>query len=157
MPQPDTPLQQADMLQAIFQMQAALNDHVFARQGLQTSTGQPMRMAEIADAAARGELMVNDLPNQWLSRYAKAMEEEVKELQADLRWKWWSRDQIDLQNIRVELIDVLHFLVSAMITAGMTAEKVYDVYCQKHAVNLARQEQGYSMESKTEDDNRVIL
>jgi hypothetical protein len=54
------------------------------------------------------------------------------------------------------LIAVLHFLVSAMITAGMTAEKVYDVYRQKHAVNLARQEQGYSMESKTEDDNRTI-
>ncbi len=156
MPDPDTTLHQPDMLQAIFQMQAALNDHVFDRQGLRTAAEEPLRMRDIADAAARGELMVNDLPNQWLARYAKAMEEEVKELQADLRWKWWSRDQIDLQNIRVELIDVLHFLVSAMITAGMTAEKVYDVYCQKHAVNLARQAQGYSLESKSEDDNRVI-
>ncbi|MCU0960656.1 MAG: dUTPase [Pirellulaceae bacterium] len=144
------------MLQAIFQLQAELNDHVFARQALRTTSGQPLRMVDIAQSAARGELMVNDLPNQWLLRYAKAMEEEVKELQADLRWKWWSRDEIDLQNVRVELIDVLHFLVSAMITAGMTAEKVYDVYRQKHAVNLARQEQGYSMESKTEDDNRTI-
>ncbi len=144
------------MLQAIFQLQAELNDHVFARQALRTSAGHPLRMVDIAESAARGELMVNDLPNQWLLRYAKAMEEEVQELQADLRWKWWSRDEINLQNVRVELIDVLHFLVSAMITAGMTAEKVYDVYRQKHAVNLARQEQGYSMESKTEDDNRTI-
>lgn len=156
MPHPDSTTQHPDMLQAIFELQADLNDQVFARQELRAPAGQPLRMADIAQSAARGELMVNDLPNQWLLRYAKAMEEEVKELQADLRWKWWSRDQIDLQNVRVELIDVLHFLVSAMIAAGMTADKVYDVYRQKHAVNLARQEQGYSMESKTEDDNRAI-
>ncbi|MHB8971945.1 MAG: dUTPase [Pirellulaceae bacterium] len=74
----------------------------------------------------------------------------------DLRWKWWSQDRIDLQNVRVELVDLLHFLVSAMITAGMTAEKVYDVYRQKHAVNLERQAQGYSIASKTDDDNRAI-
>jgi hypothetical protein len=39
------------------------------------------------------------LPNQWLQRYAKAMEEELVELKAELRWKWWSKDGIDLQNM----------------------------------------------------------
>lgn len=100
--------------------------------------------------------MVNDLPNQWLLRFTKDMEEDVKELQSDLRWKWWSQDRIDLQNIRVELVDILHFLVSAMIAAGMTADKVYDVYRRKHAVNLACQAQGYCIDSKTEDGNRTI-
>ena len=65
---------------------------------------------DIAEAASRGQLMANDLPNQWLLRYAKAMKEELRELHSDLRWKWWSKDAIDLQNIRVELVDLLHFL-----------------------------------------------
>lgn len=152
----DEAAQQADMLRAIFELQAALNDQVFSGNRLANSAGQPLRMTDITAAVERGELMVNDLPNQWLVRYAKAMEEELIELQAELRWKWWSKDAIDLQNIRVELVDLLHFLVSAMITAGMTADKVYDVYRQKHAVNVARQESNYRLETKSEDDNRGI-
>jgi hypothetical protein len=152
----DATTQQPDMLRAIFELQAALNDQVFERNGIRTSSSTLLRMAEITAAVSRGELMVNDLPNQWLLRYAKAMEEELKELHADLRWKWWSQDRIDLQNIRVELVDILHFLVSAMIPPGMTADKVYDVYRQKHAVNVARQQRGYCMNSKSEDDNRAI-
>lgn len=146
----------ADMLRAIFELQTALNDHVFASNGLRNADGQGLQMAQIAAAAERGQCMVNDLPNQWLLRYAKAMQEELIELKAELRWKWWSKDGIDLQNIRVELVDILHFLVSAMIAAGLTADKVHDLYRQKHAVNVARQESGYCLASKTEDDNRGI-
>ena len=78
------------------------------------------------------------------------------ELNQDLLWKWWSKDKIDLQNIRVELIDILHFLISAMLSAGLSAEKVFDIYRQKHAVNFARQDAGYSGDTKTEEDNRGI-
>jgi len=84
------------------------------------------------------------------------MREEINELDADLLWKWWSKDEIDMQNIRVELIDILHFLVSAMICAGLTPEKVFDVYRQKHAVNLNRQDSNYNKNQKTEDDNKNI-
>ncbi|NLF67794.1 MAG: hypothetical protein GX575_01940 [Candidatus Anammoximicrobium sp.] len=148
--------EQADMLRAVFELQTALNDHVFTSNGLRNGDGQPLKMAHIAAAAERGERMVNDLPNQWLARYAKALGEELIELNAELRWKWWSKDGIDLQNIRVELVDLLHFLVSAMISAGLTADKVHDLYRQKHAVNVSRQESGYSLATKTEDDNRGI-
>ena len=147
---------QSDMLRAIFELQCALNDHVFSSNGLKNDDGQVLRMDHVAAAAERGQRMVNDLPNQWLLRYTKAMEEELIELKAELRWKWWSKDGIDLQNIRVELVDLLHFLVSAMISAGLTADKVHDLYRQKHAVNVARQDAGYCLASKTEDDNRGI-
>jgi hypothetical protein len=43
-----------------------------------------------------------------------------------------------------------------MISSGLSAEKVFDIYKQKHAVNLARQDAGYNRASKTEDDNRAI-
>ena len=51
---------------------------------------------------------------------------------------------------------LLHFLVSAMLCAGLDAERVADIYRQKHAVNLARQKAGYSQSTKTEEDNRSI-
>ena len=144
------------MLKKIFEMQTDLNDYVFAKNHLAGNNGGPLTMESIFAAAARGELKVNDLPNQWLSNYSKAMREEINELDADLLWKWWSKDEIDIQNVRVELIDVLHFLISAMICAGLTPEKVFDVYRQKHAVNLDRQDSNYSKKLKTEDDNKNI-
>ncbi len=145
-----------DMWRAIFELQAALNDRVFTNNAVRNDVGEPLRMEQIAAAARDGRHMVNDLPNQWLRRFAEAMDAELAELKAELRWKWWSKDGIDLQNIRVELVDVLHFLVSAMIASGLTAEKVHDLYRQKHAVNVARQDNGYCLASKTEDDNRGI-
>lgn len=145
-----------DMLQSIFAMQTDLNDYVFKKNGLRDNTGTLLSINAIVEQIEKGRLLVNDLPNQWLARYTKAMEDELEELKDELLWKWWSKDEIDLQNIRVELVDLLHFLVSAMLAAGLTAEKLHDIYSQKHAVNFARQDSEYSKETKTEDDNRTI-
>ena len=146
-----------DMLRSIFSLQAALNDYVFKKNNIRDGDGSPLTMQSIIDQMALERHSVNDLPNEWLARYAKAMNEEVKELMSDLLWKWWSKDKIDVQNIRVELVDILHFLVSAMLCAGLTPDKLYDVYRQKHAVNIARQDSNYSQGTKTEDDNRGII
>lgn len=145
-----------DMLNKIFEMQSDLNNYVFSKNKLGDATGNTLVMDVIFSAVNNGELKVNDLPNTWLSKYSKAMAEEIKELDEELLWKWWSKDEIDIQNIRVELIDILHFLVSAMICAGLTPEKVFDIYCQKHSVNLNRQNSGYSKLTKTESDNQGI-
>ena len=144
------------MLSKIFAMQTDLNDYVFKKNGIVDNQGETLTMAAIFNGVNNKQLKVNELPNRWLGNYSRAMREEIDELDADLLWKWWSRDEVDLQNIRVELIDILHFLVSAMICAGLTAEKVFDVYQQKHSVNLDRQDSGYNMKSKTEDDNQNI-
>ena len=144
-----------DMLTSIFKMQSDLNDYVFTKNHLRDKKGNTLDMRSIFAAAEQGELMVNDLPNTWLSNYARAMDEELQELVAELLWKWWSKDKIDIQNIRVELIDILHFLISAMLSAGLTAERVFEIYQQKHAVNLNRQDADYSKATKT-DDNRGI-
>jgi len=145
-----------DMLSKIFEMQTELNNYVFEKNNLKDNAGITLNMQAVFEAVNNNELKVNELPNQWLSNYSKAMSEEIKELDEDLLWKWWSKDKIDIQNIRVELIDILHFLVSAMICAGLTPEKVFDVYQQKHSVNLNRQDTGYSKNTKTEDDNKNI-
>ena len=145
-----------DMLKRIFRMQAELNDYVFKKNGLMDTSGKLLTMDTIYSNVSEGGLKVNDLPNAWLSNYSRAMREEILELDEELLWKWWSKDDIDIQNIRVELIDILHFLVSALICSGLTPEKVYDIYCQKHAVNLNRQDSGYNMTTKNEEDNRNI-
>ncbi len=145
-----------DMLKRIFRMQTELNDYVFSKNNLKDPSGNPLTMDTIYADVSGGALKVNDLPNTWLSNYSRAMREEILELDEELLWKWWSKDEIDIQNIRVELIDILHFLVSAMICSGLTPEKVYDIYSQKHAVNLSRQDSGYSMAMKNEEDNRNI-
>ncbi len=152
----NTDKENGDMLWQIFIMQEELNNYVFEKNQLKGDSGNTLNMDAIFKSAINGGLKVNDLPNKWLSNYSKAMREELKELDDDLLWKWWSKDEIDLQNIRVELIDILHFLVSAMICAGLTPEKVFDVYRQKHAVNLNRQDAGYSKATKNEDDNLEI-
>lgn len=144
------------MLDKIFEMQTELNDYVFSKNKLKDKSGQGLTMQSIITAVAEGKLGVNELPNEWLMNYSKAMKEELIELDEELLWKWWSKDDIDMQNIRVELIDVLHFLISAMMCAGLDAEKVFDIYQQKHAVNLKRQDTNYKKDTKTEDDNKNI-
>jgi hypothetical protein len=144
------------MLEDIFKMQLELNDYVFKKNNLKDKSGNDLNMQSIIVAAEKEEMMVNDLPNEWLVNYSKAIKEELLELDDELLWKWWSKDKIDMQNIRVELIDILHFLVSAMMCAGLSAEKVFDIYRQKHAINIKRQDTEYNKKIKTEDDNKEI-
>ena len=144
------------MLEDIFKMQLELNDYVFKKNNLKNKSGNDLNMQSIIVSAEKEEMMVNDLPNEWLVNYSKAIKEELLELDDELLWKWWSKDKIDMQNIRVELIDILHFLVSAMMCAGLSAEKVFDIYRQKHAINIKRQDTEYNKKIKTEDDNKEI-
>ena len=144
------------MLEDIFRMQLELNDYVFKKNNLKNKSGDVLNMQAIITAVKNEDMMVNDLPNKCLVNYSKAMKEELSELDEELLWKWWSKDEIDMQNIRVELIDILHFLISAMMCAGLTAEKVFDIYQQKHAVNIKRQDMDYNKKIKTEDDNKDI-
>ena len=137
------------MLEDIFRMQLELNDYVFKKNNLKNKSGDVLNMQAIITAVKNEDMMVNDLPNKWLVNYSKAIKEELSELDEELLWKWWSKDEIDMQNIRVELIDILHFLISAMMCAGLTAEKVFDIYQQKHAVNIKRQDMDYNKKIKT--------
>ena len=144
------------MLKDIFKMQQDLNNYVFKKNNIKDKSGNDLNMQTIMAAVEKNQIMVNELPNEWLANYSKAIKEELLELDNELLWKWWSKDEIDLQNIRVELIDILHFLVSAMMCAGLTAEKVFDIYQQKHAVNIKRRNANYNIKTKTEDDNKKI-
>ena len=146
-----------DKLEELFRLQETLNDFVFAKQDLRDKNGKVLTMATLrAQAQSSEPLGSNTEVNQWLRKYLEALTDENKELGEELLWKWWSKDKLDMQNIRIEIVDQLHFWLSLAMTAGMDAEKVFDIYMQKNKVNIERQNAGYSKENKNEADNKGI-
>ena len=104
------------------------------------------------------------LAGEWLNNYIAAMSNELEELRDSTFWKHWCKEAKqgrrfeinDLQNARVEVIDMLFFWISLAQCVGLDAEDAFSLYQQKLDVNHTRQDNGYSMASKTEDDNKNI-
>ena len=146
-----------DMFQQIFDMQTKLNDYVSKKKGITDHTGAPLTMSFLTGQGASGEpLGPNSEVNEWIHKYLLAMEDETRELKQELLWKWWSKDILDMQNIRVEIIDQLHFWVSLAMVSGMGAEDVFRMYQQKNQVNFDRQDNGYSRATKDHGDNLKV-
>ncbi|MHC4293201.1 MAG: dUTP diphosphatase [Planctomycetota bacterium] len=101
----------------------------------------------------------------WLNNYIAAMANELEELRDCTFWKHWCQEAKegkrfmlhDLQNARVEVIDMLFFWISLAQCVGMDAEDVMRLYEKKLMVNHTRQDKDYSMSNKNEDDNKNIL
>ena len=92
---------------------------------------------------------------EWVLNYTRAMSQELAELTDSVPWKWWAKYQkFDKQNARVEIVDILHFLISAAQVVGMTADDIYKAYLEKNKVNFQRQDSGYTV--KDENDSRHI-
>lgn len=122
-----------DKLEEIFAMQFELNKRI----GVDTS-----KMDEAEKI-------------KWVLNYSRAMQQENAELIDSVPWKWWAKYQkFDEQNARVEVVDMLHFLVSMAQVLGMTAEDFYAAYTKKNHINHDRQESGYV--KKDENDCRSI-
>ena len=147
-----------DKLDQLFTLQTELNDRIFSKKDIRDREGKTLTMSVLmAEAGSTQPLGPNTLVNEWLGKYLAALDDESRELREELLWKWWSKDHLDMQNIRVEIVDQLHFWISLALTAGMSAGDVFNVYMQKNAINHARQEQGYSRAGKNEDDNKSIV
>lgn len=134
------------MLETLFQHQAELNRRI----GF-----DPDAMREQFDPQVAGN---------WLNNYIIAASNELEELRNCTFWKHWCAEAKrgerfklhDLQNARVEVIDLLFFWISMAQCLGLDAHDVYDLYLQKLHVNHRRQETNYSMANKTEADNKAI-
>ncbi len=122
-----------DKLEAIFYLQKLLNRRI----GVDTDK---------MDDAQR---------QQWMLNYCRAVDQELAELVDCVPWKWWANYQkFDKQNARVEIVDLLHFLISLAQVMGMTPNELFEAYTKKHVVNLQRQDSGYTV--KDESDNKHI-
>ena len=99
--------------------------------------------------------MSTDERQAWLLQYCRAMSQEIAELTDCVPWKWWAKYQtFDQQNARVEIVDLLHFVISLAQVAGLSADEVFEASTKKQSVNLTRQESGYT--TKDESDNKHI-
>ena len=122
-----------DKLTQIFEMQEELNSRI------------GVNLRDIDD----------DEKTKWILNYTRAMQQELAELTDSVPWKWWAKYQeFDLQNAKVEVVDLFHFLVSLAQTLGMTADDVFNAYIAKNKVNHERQDSGYT--EKNEADSRHI-
>lgn len=124
-----------DKLDQLFEMQRALNK----RYGVDTN--------EIAENP--------QLQTEWVLNYSRALAHELTELEDSVSWSWWKNySKPDIQNARVEVVDMLHFLISLAQVLGMDADDLFDAYLKKNKVNHARQRSGYRV--KDEDDCKHI-
>jgi dimeric dUTPase (all-alpha-NTP-PPase superfamily) len=139
----------------IFKMQADLNDYVFKKKNIKDQEGQILTTEKLIESGKQENIGPNTLTNEWLTKYLVALDDESRELREELLWKWWSKDTLNMQNIRVEIIDQLHFWVSLAMSAGMTADDVNSIYEQKWKKNFERQDADYSKATKY-DDNKEI-
>lgn len=92
---------------------------------------------------------------RWTLNYIRALQQEAAELTDSLPWKWWAKYQkFDIQNARVEVVDMLHFLVSIAEVLGMKSDDFYQAYLKKNQINHKRQDSGYTV--KDENDCKSI-
>tara|TARA_A100001015_G_scaffold204127_1_gene228132 strand:+ start:1349 stop:1762 length:414 start_codon:yes stop_codon:yes gene_type:complete len=84
-----------------------------------------------------------ELKRQRFLDFELALRQESAEAVDSLNWKWWKKDEDDWDNVKVELVDMLHFWVSMCSIVGLNAEDVYKLYFKKNKLNHNRQEQGY--------------
>lgn len=134
------------MLPELFQHQAELNRRI----GF-----DPEELRRHFDPKKAGE---------WINNYLMAMSNELEELRDCTWWKHWCAEAKagrrfelhDLQNARVEVIDLLFFWISLAQCVGLNADDVMDLYQQKLKVNHQRQTNNYAMSGKDETDNKSI-
>lgn len=103
-----------------------------------------------------------ELRKQWFLYFDLALKQESSEAIDSLNWKWWKKGEQDWDNIKIELVDMLHFWVSMCTIANMDAKEVVELYFKKNNLNFERQDGGYK-EGKYQkvidgvEDNRKLL
>ena len=111
-------------LQEIFDEQVRLNEKI-----------NPDLYREIDDPEIKRERFL---------QFELALRQESAEAIDSLNWKWWKKEDDDWDNIKIELVDMLHFWVSMCTIAGLSAEDVINLYLKKNQLNHKRQNEGYN-------------
>lgn len=120
----EAPKFEQDKLERIFTLQKALD--------LRISNG------------ATSLPLCNNESGDRISQLCVAIIHESVELQRLTNWKWWKKPVwFNKDEARKELVDIIHFVVSAAIVLGMTPSDILNEYEKKNRINHQRQEQGY--------------
>lgn len=133
----------------LFQSQAGLN----AKSGMDTlGVGRLLREAELdPDKGAELEAMLLQA-GIMLHHYINAVRSETQELADCQAWKHWYAEAKagkqfkiqDLQNARVEVIDLFFFWMSLAQVLGLDTSDIYRMYRKKSGINHRRQDEDRS-------------
>lgn len=106
-----------DKLEQIFQMQTFLDEKIARERKLDFSK------------------------EEWIQKEVLAMISELSEVLDEVNFKWWkNKKEIDEASLKEEIVDLLHFLISMSLKAGMSAQEMFEIYMAKNEENLKRQE-----------------
>ncbi len=120
-----------DRLQQIFERQQAFNEELVARRHLEGVSDE-----------------------QWIQKQVLAMMSELSEVLSEVNFKWWKNPRpVNPDNLKEELVDVFHFFIGMCLSAGMTADELYERYLRKNQENFDRQhgrseKKGYEVEDE---------
>ncbi len=90
--------------------------------------------------------------DEWVQKEVLAMLSELAELLAEVNFKWWKNPkEINYDNVKDEIVDIVHFIASTSLKVGMDADEMYERYINKNEENFKRQhgislKEGYSLE-----------
>ncbi len=154
---------QIGSLADIWPLQAELN----RRAGFDTAAlGARLEAAE-RDAKPSERAAIRTEAGRALKNYLDALVAECHELQECLSWKHWYREAKDgrqyqlqdVQNARVEAVDMLFFWISICQLLGMDPQDVYRLYAKKLGLNHRRQDENRAQteHARHEDENRDIV
>ena len=137
-----------DLLRVIFEKQHELNKRILKeRHGLDYDKVCDQKKDDTETIKNRVE---------WLLNYNRAQIHESIEMEDSLPWKWWKdMEQIDWENIRMELIDELHFWVSKCQLVGLNPDNLTELYMKKNKLNQIRQDKGYGSKYNKVDEHGV--
>ena len=68
----------------------------------------------------------------WKSNHKKAYAMKISDLSPE-----------DVKELKMELVDIQHFLFNMMVSVGMTPDELYNYYLSKNKENIRRQENNY--------------
>jgi hypothetical protein len=150
-------------LEDLWPLQAELN----RRAGFDTAgLGAALAAAE-ADGSLPPEGGVRCQVGRALKNYLDALAGECHELQDCLSWKHWYREAKegrqyelrDVQNARVEAVDMLFFWMSICQLLGLAPDDVYRLYAAKLGINHRRQDENRSQaeHGDHEEENRQVV
>jgi len=114
---------------------------------------------------AEGDLRVE--VGRALKNYIDALAAECQEMLDCTAWKHWYAEAKqgrqyelrDIQNARVEAIDMLFFWISICQLLGLTPQDVYRLYAKKLGINHRRQDEARTQaeHGRHEDENRAVV
>ena len=106
----------SDKLDTIFAMQKKLDDDIQKNRNLDFSM------------------------EEWIQKETLAMLSELAELLAEVNFKWWKNPkEVNIDNVRDEIVDILHFFVAMCLRSGMDADELFSRYLLKNEENFKRQ------------------